>query len=209
MLAKRTLTLGMPVLQEPILRHEHLSDARQAQHILAQAEQQAAAILAAAEQEAQHQITLAVGAFWAGANEFLQGFEQERATYQRQALGTVEQLLNEALGRLLDNTGLPERTRALLRDLAASQPIAAVATLICHPDLEPVVQAWLAESRFAQFWQVQSSSAMAPLALTLSHASGAFDLDWQSLRDGLPVARAEAPATVVNEHGTDALLDAT
>lgn len=209
MLAKRTLTLGMPVLQEPILRYEHLHNARQAQHILAQAEQQAAAILAAAEQEAQRQITRAVGEFWAGANEFLQGFEQQRAIYQQQALGTVEQLLNEGLGRLLDAAGLPERTRAVLRDLAASQPIAAAATLICHPDLEPVVQAWLAESRFAQFWQVQASSAMEPLALTLRHASGAYDLDWQSLRDGLPIARADAPAVLVSTHGTEAVLDAT
>lgn len=209
MLARRTLTLGVAVLQEPILRQEHVDDARQAQHVLALAEQQAAAILAAAEQEAQRQITLAVGEFWVGANEFLQGFDYERTAYQAQALGTVEQLLNETLGRLLDATGLPERTRALLRDLAASQPIAATATLICHPDLEPVVQAWLVESRFAPFWQVQSSSAMAPLALTLSHASGAFDLDWQSLRDGLPIPRAETPATLANAHGTEAVFDAT
>lgn len=187
MLAKRTLTLGTPVLEEPILRREHLDDARRAHDVLVQARQQAQRMLDEAEQEARYQIEQAVGQFWAEANAFVQGLEEERETFRREALSSVEQLLNQALSRLLDTASLPERTRALLRDLAASQPIASVATLNCHPDLAPAVDEWLAQSRFAQVWEVQCNSTLSAETVTLSHASGAFEVDWNRLRAGLLV----------------------
>jgi type III secretion protein L len=185
MLAKRSLTLGIPVVHEPILRREHLNDVRRADDILAQARQQAQRILDDAEHEAASRIAQLTGQFWADANAFLQGLEEEREAFRRDALDTVDQLLNEALSRLLDATSLPERTRALLRDLEASQPIASAATLSCHPDLAPTVEDWLEHSRFAPMWQVQSNHAMPPDTLTLSHDSGAFEVDWNALRAGL------------------------
>jgi type III secretion protein L len=190
MLARRALTLGTPVLEEPILRREHVEDVRRAHDVLANAQQQAQRILDEAEQEAHNQIEQAVSRFWSSASIFLQGLEEEREAFRREALGSVEQLFNEALSRLLDAASLPERTRALLLDLAASQAIASTATLSCHPDLAPTVEDWLAQSRFAQVWQVQCDSTMSLEILTLSHASGAFDVDWGILRAGLLIARA-------------------
>jgi type III secretion protein L len=187
MLAKRVLTLGMPVVEEPILRREQLDDVRRADDILVDTRLHARQILDDAEQEARHQIEQATGRFWADANAFLQSLEQERETFRRDALDTVEQLLNEALTRLLDAASLPERTRALLRDLSASQPTASAATLSCHPDLAPTVEDWLGQSRFAQVWLVQCNSAMPPDTLTLSHDSGAFEVDWNILRAGLAI----------------------
>ncbi|WP_223536956.1 type III secretion system stator protein SctL [Pseudomonas sp. GL-B-16] len=188
MLAKRVLSLGMPVVEEPILRREHLNDVRRADDLLAQARQQAQRILDEAEQEARHQVERATGQFWADANTFLQDLEEERKAFRREALDTVDHLLNEAMTRLLDDASLPERIRALLRDLSASQPIASAATLSCHPELAPTVQDWLEQSRFAQLWQVQPNNAMPSETLVLSHASGAFEVDWNTLRAGLMVS---------------------
>lgn len=190
MLARRSLSLGLPVLEEPIVRREHLAEARQAQDVLALAEQQADQIRAQAHEDAQVHIEQAVGEFWAGANAFLQSLEEEREAFRDQALGAVEQLLNQALSRLLDAAELPERTRVLLRELAASQPVAAVATLTCHSALLDTVHTWLAESRFARLWDVQSNDTLPTHSLTLIHASGTFDVDWHTLRGGLLVPDA-------------------
>jgi type III secretion protein L len=86
---------------------------------------------------------------------------------------------------LLDETSLVERIRALVRNLATSQVDEAAATLSCHPQvLEPLGE-WLADSRFAGHWQLKGDTSMPPDALRLSHANGAFDIDWQSLHRGL------------------------
>ncbi|MBD1554537.1 type III secretion system stator protein SctL [Pseudomonas typographi] len=185
MLTKRTLSLGTPVIAEPILRHEDIANSQRAQEVLAHARDQAERIRAEATLEARQQIDQAVGQFWAGANAFLQGFDEERAAFRGEALASVEQLLNVALSRLLDDTDLAERTRALLRDLAASQPVDSAATLSCHPDLAPTVGEWLSHSRFATLWRLEGNSAMPTNALKLSHATGAFDVDWNRLREGL------------------------
>lgn len=185
MLANRVLKLGMPVVAEPILRRECFDDVQRADDILAHARRQAERILHEAEQEASARIGQMTGQFWADANAFLQGMLEEREAFRSDALETVEQLLNEALTRLLDATTLPERTRALLRDLEASQPIASAATLSCHPELLTSVEAWLEQSRFAQLWQVQPNTAMPLDTLTLTHDCGAFEVDWSVMRVGL------------------------
>jgi type III secretion protein L len=51
--------------------------------------------------------------------------------------------------------------------------------------LLPEVQPWLATSKFATLWHLQSELSMPLDALRLSNASGAFDIDWSSIERGL------------------------
>jgi type III secretion protein L len=188
MFVKRALSLGSPVINEPILRREAIADALRAQEVLDQALHQADLIRAEAVEEGQQQVAQTIGEFWNIANTFLQTLEAEREAFRRDMLISVEELLNLSLSRLLDETGLPERIRALLRDLAQSQSVDTVATLNCHPDLTESVTQWLSHSRFATLWRVESNAAMPPEVLRLGHATGAFEIDWDSLRNGLLVA---------------------
>jgi len=186
MLVKRRLSLGPTiVLAEPIVRREDLADSRLARELLDAARLQADQLLAQVQEQAQRLLDQALAEFWGTANGFLQSLEEQRLASQRDAMASVEELLNLALGRLLDESSLVERVRALVRNLAASQVDEAAGTLSCHPQLlEPLGQ-WLADSRFADHWQLRGDTSMPPDALRLSHANGAFDIDWQSLRRGL------------------------
>lgn len=185
MLIKRRLSLGVPVLAEPILRREQLHDSLRAQDLLAQAEQQAAQLLQETQQQQQAWLDQAAASFWNQANALLQNIEEERAAYRRAALVSVESLLNTALARLLDDTDQTQRIRALLNNLDQGLPHKAEANLSCHPDAAVTVQQWLAEMNLGELWVVHSDPDMAPQALRLSNALGAFDIDWNSLQRGL------------------------
>lgn len=185
MLTKRRFNLGSPVLEEPILRLQLLEDTRRADELLSRAEKHAEQLLLEAHTQRQQYLDDAVASFWSEANVLLQAIDEERATYQRNALSTVDSLLNIALSRLLDETDLPERIRALLRNLTDSLPSKAEATLTCHPEIAGLVQDWLNTMGFDALWRVEADPAMTPDALRLSNALGAFHIDWPSLRRGL------------------------
>ncbi len=185
MLARRSLSLGVAVISEPVLRREDLVDALRAQNILEHAQQQAEVIRTQALVEGQQLIDQAVGEFWSVANEFLLELHEEREAFRREALVSVEELLNLSLSRLLDEAQLPERIRALLGNLADSQPVAVAATLSCHPDLAEIVGEWLSHSRFTKLWRLESNNALPVGSLRLTHTNGSFDVDWESLRNGL------------------------
>lgn len=186
MLVKRRLSLGSAaVLAEPIVRREDLADTQLAHKVLDTARLEADQLLARVQEHAQGVLDQALAEFWDTANGFLQSLEEQRLTSQRDALASAEELLNLALGRLLDETSLVERIRALVRNLAASQVTEATGTLSCHPQLLEPLGEWLADSRFACHWQLKGDTSMPPDALRLSHANGAFDIDWRSLRRGL------------------------
>jgi len=186
MLAKRRLALASSdVLLDTILRREDLADIQLAEEVLGNARQHAAQILADARDQAQRETDAALAEFWAKANGALDALEQERQGLQQEAVNAVEDLLNTALSRLLDETTLAERTRALIRNLADSQRHEAVATLSTHPDQLDELRNWLAQSRFSEHWQLKSDPLMPPLTLRLSDANGTFDIDWMSVRRGL------------------------
>ncbi|KPC25842.1 Type III secretion protein HrpE [Pseudomonas syringae pv. cilantro] len=186
MLAKRSITLtGNAVLPEPVLRREDIANSLLARNILADARQQAEQILVLEQEKAERQHQQALAQFWETANAFLGELQMQRDALQQQAMVAVEELLSEALRQLLDETTLAERARALVRNLAASQLNEAVATLSVHPDMAGPVAEWLAESRFAEHWQLKRDATLEPENLRLSDANGAFDIDWTTLRNGL------------------------
>lgn len=186
MLAKRSLALSSSaVLEETILRRESLADTRRVTELLDNARREADAILASAHEQAQWEKDQALAQFWESANEFLHGLEQQRLSLQRESMSAVEELLNAAMSRLLDETTLSERIRALARHLADSQVNENIATLSAHPDQLDGLHQWLQDSRFAEHWQLKGDASMAPESLRLSDANGAFDIDWASLRTGL------------------------
>lgn len=186
MLAKRRLVLSSSVvLAETILRREDIADTQRACEVLDDARRQARQILDEAQQEAQRLQDQALAQFWDRAERFLHDLEQQRQIQQEQAMQAVEELLYGAMARLLDEADLAERTRALVRHLAESQPVEAVATLSAHPDMLPSLTQWLAGSRFAEHWQLKGDASLAADSLRLSDANGAFDVDWASLRRGM------------------------
>lgn len=186
MLTKRRLVLSpSAVLVEPLLRREDIADTQRAAEVLSNARREAALILEEARHQAQQEKDEALGQFWASANHFLQGLNQQRQALERESMVAVEGLLNSTLARLLDESTLAERTRALVRNLADSQTCGAQATLGAPPDMLDDLRQWLAQSRFAEHWQLKADPSLAPQSLRLSDANGAFDIDWSSLRRGL------------------------
>ncbi|RMN96410.1 Type III secretion protein [Pseudomonas coronafaciens pv. coronafaciens] len=186
MLAKRSIAMtAATLLPEPILRREHIADSLLARDLLADAQQQASQLLVLEQEKAQRLQEQALAQFWQSANDLLGELKAQREALQEQALCAVETLLNESLKNLLDDTTLAERARAVVRNLAASQLNEAVATLGVHPDMAEPVAEWLAESRFAEHWQLKRDATIALGSLRLSDANGAFDIDWTILRNGL------------------------
>ncbi|MEX6678629.1 type III secretion system stator protein SctL [Pseudomonas sp. W2Oct36] len=186
MLAKRRLVLSSSaVLVTDILRREDLAGTVLAAEVLDNARAEAEQILAAAHAQAQHEKDQALAQFWDSANGFLQHLEQQRLALAEASMEAVEALLNEALAELLDQTTLAERSRALMRNLAAGQSVETTAVLSAHPDMLDSLGEWLSASRFAGHWQLKPDPALAPQTLRLSDANGAFDIDWDSLRRGL------------------------
>ncbi|KPX46154.1 Type III secretion protein HrpE [Pseudomonas syringae pv. helianthi] len=193
MLAKRSIALTTAsLLPEPILRREDIADSLLAHDILADARQQAEQLLVRTQEEADRLNQQALAQFWENANAFLGELQQQRETLQQESMVAVEALLSESLRHLLDDTTLAERARALARNLAASQLNQAIATLSVHPDMAEPVAEWLAESRFAEHWQLKRDASVASGSLRLSDANGAFDIDWMTLRNGLLGAEQSA-----------------
>jgi type III secretion protein L len=186
MLAKRRLVLSSSaVLVTDILRREDLAGTVLAAQVLDNAHAEAEQILAAAHARAQHEKDQALAQFWDSANDFLQQLEQQRQALAEASMEAVEALLNEALADLLDQTSLAERSRALMRNLAAGQLVETTAVLSAHPEMLDSLGEWLSASRFADHWQLKGDPALAPQTLRLSDANGAFEIDWDSLRRGL------------------------
>ncbi|AHG42317.1 type III secretion protein [Pseudomonas syringae CC1557] len=186
MLAKRSIALtAAALLPEPILRREHIADSLLASDVLADAQQQASQLLALEQEKAQRLTQQVLAEFWESANSLLAGLQSQREALQEQAMCAVETLLSESLRQLLDDTTLAERARAVVRNLAASQLNEALATLSVNPDMAEPVAEWLAESRFAEHWQLKRDATIAVGSLRLSDANGAFDIDWTNLRNGL------------------------
>uniref|UniRef100_A0A7C2AXC7 HrpE/YscL family type III secretion apparatus protein n=1 Tax=Pseudomonas graminis TaxID=158627 RepID=A0A7C2AXC7_9PSED len=192
MLAKRRLVLSSSaVLVTDILRREDLAGTVLAAEVLDNARAEAEQMLAAAHAKAQHEKDQALAHFWNSANGFLEQLEQQRLALVEESMEAVETLLNEALAELLDQTTLAERSRALMRHLAAGQTAETTAVLSAHPDLLDSLGEWLSASRFAGHWQLKADPALAPQTLRLSDANGAFDIDWDSLRRGLAGSSAQ------------------
>ncbi|MCF5583412.1 HrpE/YscL family type III secretion apparatus protein, partial [Pseudomonas syringae] len=142
-------------------------------------------LLALEQEKAQRLQQQALTQFWESANRLLAELQSQREVLQEQAMCAVEALLSESLRQLLDDTTLAERARAVVRNLAASQLNEALATLSVNPDMAEPVAEWLAESRFAEHWQLKRDATIAVGSLRLSDANGAFDIDWTNLRNGL------------------------
>ncbi|KPW72224.1 putative hrp/hrc protein [Pseudomonas amygdali pv. ciccaronei] len=186
MLAKRSITLtATALLPEPVLRREDIANSLLARDVLADAQRQAEQMLVLEQQKADLVHQQALASFWEYANAFLAELQVQREVLQQQAMAAVEELLSESLRHLLDDTTLAERARALVKNLAASQLNEAVATLSVHPDMAEPVAVWLADSRFAQYWQLKRDASLTTERLRLSDANGAFDIDWATLRNGL------------------------
>jgi type III secretion protein L len=186
MLVKRRISLSSTtVFAETLLRREDLAGTLLAGELLEAARLEINNLLAKAQTDAQQLKERALAEFWESTQVFVQALEDHHLTLQQDALASVEELLNLGLERLLDAADMPERVRALVRNLTDGWQGVDKATLSCHPSILDPLSEWIAASPFASLWQLKTDSALPPETLQLNHANGAFDIDWQSLRRGL------------------------
>lgn len=193
MLVRRRMSVGGQGPQgQQIIRLEQFRDSQAAVDVLSRAREQAEALLVEAHAMRQQVLDDALAQFWEQAGGFLQGLEAERQALHDAVVEACGQLLNRALERVFEESPPGERARVLLTHLAASQTVAAVATVSCHPQRWAQVQAWLTASRYASVWQVREDSSLAVDALRLSCDNGEFELDWAGLQRCLSVPGSPA-----------------
>lgn len=183
MLISRRLSLGEPaVVGVRIVRHAQLTDSVAAQDLLSRAQAQADSLLLNAQAQRQQILDVALTEFWEEAGAFLQTLRAEYQALQDDVIAASRRVVNQVIEQVFDDCATPDRARALVSHLAASQRYASAASLNCHPELFNDVQAWIMGSRFALVWQLREDSSLPVSALRLTSGSGDFELDWASLQ---------------------------
>jgi len=186
MLARRSLELRPEGqgLQQPYIPYETLMDCGRAQAVLEQAQAQAAQLIAHAAEQADAAVIEAQARFWENAETVLAAWESQRQAMWERIETSAAQLVNEALGTLLDDVPEQARIDALVRQLATRQDDPIEATLRCHPD----DLARLAQSLGAvgeRPWTPVADANLNVQQLKLETPGGTFLLDWETAVNAL------------------------
>ncbi|MFL7961152.1 type III secretion system stator protein SctL [Pseudomonas kielensis] len=188
MLARRSLELrpdGQGLLQ-PYIARETLIDCARAQVVLEQAQAQATQLLERAGEDADAVVRNAQAQFLNSAEAVLAAWEAQRQAMWERIETSAAQLVNEALGVLLDEVPDPTRIEALVRQLAHRQHDPVSAPLRCHPDdLAHLVHSL--GDRDGCPWTPVADASMARQQLQLETPGGTFLLDWTSAIEALRV----------------------
>jgi len=186
MFARRSLELrpnGQGLLQ-PYIARETLADCTRAQVVIEQAQAQAAQLLERAAEEADAVVLQAQAQFWNNAETVLAAWDAQRQAMWERIETSAAQLVNEALGTLLDNVPDQARIDALVRQLAYRQNDPVSATLRCHPeDLAHLTQSLGSDDR--RPWTPVADADMARYQLKLETPGGTFLLDWSTAVEAL------------------------
>jgi type III secretion protein L len=179
MLARRSLELrpdGQGLLQ-PYIARETLVDCARAQMVIEQAQAQTAQLLERAAIEADAVVLEAQAHFWKKAEALLAAWEAQRQAMWERIESSAAQLVNEALGTLLDNVPDQARIDALVRQLVYCQNDTVSASLRCHPeDLASLTQSLGTDG--GRPWTPGADVNMARHQLKLETPGGTFLLDW-------------------------------
>ncbi|WP_434696502.1 type III secretion system stator protein SctL [Pseudomonas sp. Z1-14] len=186
MLARRSLDLrpGGQGLLQPCIPRETLVDCGRAQAVLEQAQAHATQLIQGAAEEAGAAVLQAQAQFWETAETVLASWEAERQAMWERIETSAAQLVNEALGTLLNE--VPDQTRidALVRQLASRQHDSVSATLRCHPDdLAKLSQSL--DSSGERPWTPVADPGMEAHQLKLETPGGMFLLDWATAVEAL------------------------
>ena len=186
MFPRRSLELrpdGQGLLQ-PYIARETLVDCARAQVVLEQAQAQAAQMLEHVTAEADAAVLDAQARFWEQADALLTAWEAQRQAMWERIERSAAQLVNEALGVLLDEVPDQARIDALVRQLASRLDDPVNATLHCHPEH----LASLTQSLYTQGgrpWTLLADADMAAHQLKLETPGGTYLLDWPTAVEAL------------------------
>ncbi|OAB51919.1 type III secretion system stator protein SctL [Pseudomonas thivervalensis] len=186
MLARRSLELRPDGqgLSQPYIARETLVDCARAQVVLEQAQVQAAQLLERARAEAQASVLEAQARFWEKAETLLATWEAQRQALWERIEASAAHVVNEALGRLLDEVPEQARIDALVRQIASRQDDPVSATLRCHPeDLASLTQSLGTDSR--RPWTPVADADMQRHQLKLETPGGTYLLDWPTAVEAL------------------------
>lgn len=192
MLARRSLELRPDGqgLQKSYIPRETLADCGRAQVVLEQAQAQAAQLIARAAEQADAAVIEAQAQFWKKAETVLAAWETQRQAMWERIETSAAQLVNEALGTLLEEIPAQSRIDALVRQLATRQDDPIEATLRCHPaDLPRLTQSLGTAGE--RPWTPMADANMDVHQLRLETPGGTFLLDWETAVEALRLPESQ------------------
>lgn len=161
---------------------------RQAQQRLEEASREADILLAEAQLRSEEALKTQADqqqqAFYDQAQQLFAHWHEQEQQWQQALIPRAEALLNQAMSQLFDQQPEGTRLQVMLAQLLKAQGRQAAATLICAPDSEPAVAAWLAD-RPQLAWEISADAALPSDQLILATEKGELHLSWSRLRDTL------------------------
>ncbi|MFL1391590.1 type III secretion system stator protein SctL [Pseudomonas tritici] len=181
-LHKIELHKSASVFPTPLVPREVLADVASANQLLVHAQTDADELIRRAGEKCETMQKEASLEIWQRADKQLKCWEHER----EEILGRLEHhatlVINRAIKCIFDETVEPQRLRALIKQLLASQIPQVNATLLCCPnEFEHVNQSLV--SYGATLWKLQSDVTVPPQTLTLRTDEGDFLINWHSMLD--------------------------
>ncbi|NNA98757.1 type III secretion system stator protein SctL [Pseudomonas gessardii] len=193
MLCRRKIELTKDhCLPQTLITRETLVECTQANTVLARAKTQAQDLLRQAEKERAALQENACREFWERANAQLQRWELERQAIFSNLEPIAASVTSQAIRTLLEETALPQRLNALLKQLMATQVPQTKATLLCNPSDRENVSQWL-NRHTGGLWTLRPEEYIAPQMLVLETDDGGFRIDWASMVETLATVKAESP----------------
>ncbi|MCU7369223.1 type III secretion system stator protein SctL [Pantoea stewartii] len=190
--ARQAILLGRDMLALNRQAEQLIADAeREAQEIIDEARTQAETLRQQAKTECDALLAGAQDAFCHQAQTLFTDWQHQRGVEQQQLLDAADELLEQALGRLLDEVPSAKQLDILLTQLRAKHPPVAAATLYCHSEMHAAVTHWLVQ-RPELRWQPTINDTLPPDTLLLTTEQGELHISWQALRQALSVGDAEA-----------------
>lgn len=179
---KIDLPKGSTAFAETLIPRETLANYAHAHNTLEHAKAQARQLLKRAEKQREKLLEQAGLEIWRRADAQFKRWEVERQAMYDNLERYASSIANQAIRLLLEDTPLPQRMAALVRQLMVSQMPMVKAALLCHPqELEAARQA-LADHN-TTLWALRADDTVKPQTLLLQTEEGDFCIDWAAMRD--------------------------
>ncbi|MGL5997344.1 MAG: type III secretion system stator protein SctL [Pseudomonas proteolytica] len=179
---KIDLPKGSTAFTETLIPRETLANYAHAHNVLEHSKAQARQLLKLAEKKREKLLEQAGLEIWRRADAQFKRWEVERQAMYDNLERYASSIANQAIRLLLEDTPLPQRMSALIRQLMASQMPMVNAALLCHPqELEAARQA-LADHN-TTLWVLRADDTVKPQTLLLQTEEGDFCIGWAAMRD--------------------------
>ncbi|OXS21908.1 type III secretion system stator protein SctL [Pseudomonas rhodesiae] len=166
----------------PLVPREILADVENASQLLMLAQAEADELIRQANEKCEAMLKKASVEIWQRANKQFKSWEREHEEMLAHLEYHATLIINQATKCIFDEAVEPQRLRALIKQLLASQIPQISATLLCCPnELEHVKQ--ILVSHGATLWKLQPDVTVPSQTLTLRTDEGDFLITWNSMLD--------------------------